>query len=166
MTTNKDNTHKNLKELNTVQTTESSWRDFVEYSIGTDFYKRAIESTQDIQRAIDLTLLSDYLDTFSSDEKKKILEDRSVFMQFAQGFVSMLSETRFSHNGYNKTHRAYFLGMIKRLLQEQKDSKGMVEDRERFLFYRSIVRFCSSVEYVTKVYEDYKSYLKEISAPS
>ncbi|MCE9499079.1 MAG: hypothetical protein K8R21_00945 [Leptospira sp.] len=149
----------NLNDLNTIKTTEDSWRDFVLYSISSDFFKEVRGRTSTIEEAISLTLFNNYLNTFPKEEQERLLNDKAAFMVYAKGFVEILSEYRFSKKSYDKSTRAGFLGMIKNLLREQKDSSGKMKDEVKYTFYHSIVQFCSSLEFIELVYERYRAYI-------
>ncbi|PJZ69451.1 hypothetical protein CH373_15245 [Leptospira perolatii] len=148
----------NLKDLHRIETTKSSWKDFVEYSIGTPFYIQAKENTGSLVESIQLALFHDYLSTFSEEERRRYLSDETEFLRSAQAFVDILENTRYAKSGYNKSDRSLFLGMVKSLLKEYMDSEGNVIDLERYHFYRCIVRFCSNLEYIHRVYDRFKTY--------
>ncbi|MGJ4747267.1 hypothetical protein ACQV5M_12980 [Leptospira sp. SA-E8] len=151
-----------LLELHKIQTTKSSWQDFVEYSIQTPFYTETKAKTQSLVEAIQLTLFHDYLSTFSAEEKSEFLSSPDAFQASAQKFVNILEGVRYSQSGYNQKERSLFLGMLKSLLKEHKvDENGERKELERYHFYRCIIRFCSDKDYIFRVYEKYKSYLSQ-----
>ncbi|TGK14763.1 hypothetical protein EHO61_16985 [Leptospira fluminis] len=147
-----------LKELHKIETTRSSWKDFVEYSIQTPFYREAKERTGSLVESIQLTLFHDYLSTFSPEERNRYLSDEQDFVRSARNFVNILEGTRYSPEGYNSRERSLFFGMIKGLLREQMDEENQIQDMERYHFYRCIIRFCSNLDYIHRVYERYKNY--------
>ncbi|WP_040508270.1 hypothetical protein [Leptospira wolffii] len=150
-----------LQELHKIRTTKASWQDFVEYSIHTPFYKETKEKTNSLVEAIQLTLFHDYLSTFSEEEKKMFLSSPGDFRASAEKFTNILEGVRYSPEGYNERERALFLGMVKSLLLEHKSSEGEVSDMERYHFYRCIIRFCSNLDYIVRVYERYKAYISQ-----
>ncbi|TGK04131.1 hypothetical protein EHQ53_02995 [Leptospira langatensis] len=151
-----------LQDLHKIQTTKSSWHDFVEYSIRTPFYTETKAKTQSLVEAIQLTLFHDYLSTFSEEEVKKFLSSPEAFHVSAESFVNILEGVRYSQEGYNERERAMFLGMLKSLLRENKpDPNEGVEELERYHFYRCIIRFCSDLDYILRVYEKYKTYISQ-----
>ncbi|TGJ99211.1 hypothetical protein EHO59_15145 [Leptospira semungkisensis] len=151
-----------LQDLHKIQTTKSSWQDFVEYSIQTPFYTETKAKTQSLVEAIQLTLFHDYLSTFSPEEVEKFLTDSEAFHSSANKFVNILEGVRYSQEGYNKRERAMFFGMLKSLLRENKpDPDGNLEGMERYHFYRCIIRFCSDLNYILRVYEKYKTYISQ-----
>ncbi|EQA43703.1 hypothetical protein LEP1GSC050_1395 [Leptospira broomii serovar Hurstbridge str. 5399] len=152
-----------LKELHKIETTKSSWRDFVEYSIQTSFYKEAKEKTGSLVESIQLTLFHDYLSTFSEEEKYEYLSNEKEFLRSAVNFVNILEGARYAPEGYNAVERSLFLGMIKGLLREQLDGENQIVDMERYHFYRCIIRFCSNLEYIERVYDRYKNYIAQVS---
>ncbi len=150
-----------IHELHKIQTTKSSWQDFVEYSIRTPFYTETKAKTNSLVEAIQLTLFHDYLSTFSPEEKETFLSSPESLRASAEKFVSILEGVKYSQEGYNRRERALFLGMFKSLLQEQKSKDNEILDMERYHFYRCIIRFCSNTEYIIRVYERYKSYISQ-----
>ncbi|MBE7411708.1 MAG: hypothetical protein L6Q54_04775 [Leptospiraceae bacterium] len=150
----------NINDLNTIKTTEQSWRDFVTYSITSNFYQDVKKLSLSVQDAVELTLFNNYINTFSKDEQAKLLHDKEVFLVYAKGFVDILSEYRFNRSGYDTSIRSGFIGMIRNLLKEQKDKNGKVLDIEKYRFFHSIVKFCSSLDYITEVYDRYKAFIQ------
>ncbi len=55
--------------------------------------------------------------------------------------------------------RSLFIGKIRTLLDEQKGPGGAVLHKERYVFIRTLVRFCSSLEFIVKVHDEYKQFL-------
>ncbi len=150
----------NLNDLNTIKTTEHSWRDFVTYSISSTFYQDVKKTSISIKDAIELTLFNNYINTFSKEEQIKLLNDKEMFLIYAKGFVDILAEYRFNKSGYDKGIRSGFIGMIRNLLKEQKDKNGKILDIEKYTFFHSIVKFCSSLDYITEVYDRYRAFIQ------
>lgn len=133
----------------------------MEYSIQTPFYRETKVKTHSLVEAIQLTLFHDYLSTFSDAEKRDFLNSPDTFRASADKFVNILEGVRYSVEGYDRKERGLFLGMIRSLLLEQKSSEGEIEDLERYHFYRCIIRFCSNLDYILRVYEKYKEYTSQ-----
>lgn len=148
----------NIDELNTVETSVETWQLFIEGSIDSEFYQQAhaIMSAED---AAALTLLRNYIATFSPDEQKKIEAEAEEFYHYAHGFIEELAPYRYNKAGYNGEVRAAFLAKIKTLLQNQKDESGKIIFPRRYAFTKAIVKFCSSLDFIIKVHDRYKQYL-------
>ncbi len=149
-----------IDELNTVETSVETWQDFIEASMASEFYGIALQHTSDLELAASLTLLRNYLSIFASSEQKKIESDVEEFYKYAAGFISELSPYRYTKDGeYNEAIRAAFIGKIRTLLNAQKDEQGQVIDRARYIFIRTLVKFCSSLDYIIQVHDEYKKFL-------
>ncbi|MBI3394842.1 MAG: hypothetical protein HY042_03310 [Spirochaetia bacterium] len=150
--------HLHIEDLNTVETSVQTWMDFIEFSMKSDFYKLALERTGNVESAASLTLLNSYLRTFEESERERAVQDVEVFYGYAKGFISELAPYRYHKEGYKPDVRAAFMGKIRALLAAQM-SEGQVKDRERYTFIRTIVHFCSSLDYIIKVHDKYKQFL-------
>lgn len=148
----------NIDELNTVTTSVETWLDFIDFSMQSDFYKNC-SSRIGPEDAAAFTLLQNYIATFSPSEQKQIENDVHEFYRLAESFIRELSPYRYNKNGYNKTIRAAFIHKIKLLLNSQKDEKGKIIHREKYIFIRTIVKFCSSLNYIIFIHDKYKQYL-------
>mgnify|MGYP000944218814 FL=1 len=51
------------------------------------------------------------------------------------------------------------MSKIKALLRAQKNPDGSYKDKERYIFVETIVRICSSLDFIIKVHDDYKEFL-------
>ena len=85
--------------------------------------------------------------------------DVEYFYKYAEGFINELAPYRYNQKSYIKTIRAAFLGKIKVLLREQKDENGKIKNPDRYVFIRTIVHFCSSLDYIISVHDRYKEFL-------
>lgn len=150
---------KNVDELNTVETSVDGWRDFIEFSMNSEFYAVALERTGDVERAAALTLLRNYLSTFAAGEQVALETNVEEFFRYAEGFIKELAPYRYSRSGYDAGIRAAFIGKIRTLLAEQKDAEGRVIRPDRYTFIRTLVKFCSSLDYIIHVHDDYKRFL-------
>lgn len=148
-----------LEHLNTVETSIQTWMLFCTESLKSDFYRFALEKTKDTNRAASLTLLRNYLSTFSESERARLETDAEFFFGYARGFIEELSPFRYSPSGYNKDARGLFLAKIRALLRSQKDASGKIKDKEFYVFVQNIVRICSSLDYILKVHDDYREFL-------
>jgi hypothetical protein len=148
-----------LEHLNTVETSIQTWMLFCTESLKSDFYRFALEKTGDVNRAAALTLLRNYLSTFSPTERARLETDAEFFYGYAKGFIEELSPFRYNNAGYDRAVRGLFLAKIRALLQSQKDASGKVKDREFYVFVQNIVRICSSLDYILKVHDDYREFL-------
>ncbi len=148
-----------LEALNTVETSVDTWVLFITESLKSDFYRLAKEKTGDIERAAALTLLNNYISTFSPRERERLERDPEFFYGYARGFIEELSPFRYSKGGYDRDVRSAFLSKIKALLRAQRNPDGSFKDEERYVFIQNIVRICSSLDYIIKVHDDYKEFL-------
>ncbi|MBX7058261.1 MAG: hypothetical protein K1X75_09345 [Leptospirales bacterium] len=148
-----------VEQLNTVETSVDGWRAFIEESMQSDFYRLARERTGSADQAAALTLLRNYLSTFSPQEQRKLETNVEEFYRYAQGFINELAPYRYSNSGYDQRVRSLFIGKIRILLAEQKDSEGQLVSPERYAFVRTLVRFCSSLQFIVQVHDDYKQFL-------
>jgi len=148
-----------IEKLNTVATSVESWLEFCEYSMQTPFYRLAMERLKDPEKAAALTLLRSYLSTFSQLERLRLERDAEYFYGYARGFINELATYRYSKDGYDHAVRAVFIGKIRKLLNEQKGESGAIKDYARYVFIRTIVRFCSSLAYILEIHDLYKEFL-------
>lgn len=148
-----------LEHLNTVETSIQTWIMFCTESLGSDFYRFALEKTGSVDRAASLTLLRNYLSTFSESERARLETDAEFFYGYAKGFIEELSPFRYSASGYNRDARGLFLSKIRALLRGQKNPDGSIKDKEFYAFVQNIVRICSSLNYILKVHDEYREFL-------
>lgn len=148
-----------LEKLNTVETSVEIWLDFVDVCMSSDFYEVAIERTHDHEKSAALTLLRNYLGTFEEGERKRIEDSPELFYHYANGFINELSPYRYKKDGYDKDIREAFLSKIKTLLSQQKDKNGVIIHKDRYVFIRTIVKICSSLDYIIKIYDYYRKYM-------
>lgn len=148
-----------LDQLNTVETSIQTWMLFCTESLKSGFYKKVLEKTGDMNRAAALTLMRNYLSTFSESERMRLEQDPEFFLGYAKGFIEELSPFRYAKEGYDRGIRTLFLSKIRALLQSQKNPDGSIKDKEFYVFVRNIVRICSSLDYIVKVHDDYRKYL-------
>ena len=148
-----------IDQLNTVDTSVQTWLDFIEVSMASGFYETAYKRNRDAEEAAAFTLLRNYISTFAPEERSKLESDVEYFYKYAEGFINELAPYRFNKQGYVKNIRAAFLGKIKTLLREQKDENGKIKDPDRYVFIRTIVQFCSSLDYIVKIHDRYKEFL-------
>lgn len=148
-----------IDQLNTVDTSVQTWLDFVDASMTSGFYEVAYKRNHDAVEAAGFTLLRNYIGTFAPEERSRLESDVEYFYKYAEGFINELAPYRFNRKGYIRTVRAAFLGKIKQLLREQKDENGKVKDPNRYVFIRTIVHFCSSLDYIVRVHDRYKEFL-------
>jgi len=148
-----------LEKLNTVETSVETWMVFITESLKSDFYSFARERTGDITRAAALTLMRNYVSTFSPSERERLEKDAEFFYGYAKGFIEELSPFRYSQSGYDKEVRSLFLAKIRTLLRAQRNPDGSIKDKERYVFVETIVRMCSSLDFILKVHDDYKQFL-------
>ena len=148
----------NIDEWNTVETSVETSQEFIEGSIDSDLYQKdhAVMSAED---AAALTLLHNYIATFSPEEQERIESDAEEFYRYAEGFIEELAPYRYNRQGYNAEVRTAFLRKIRTLLNNQKDDQGRIIWPRRYAFTRAIVRFCSSLEFIIKIHDRYKKYL-------
>ena len=149
----------NIEELNTVETSVETWLDFCKISMESEFYKVVLERSDDPARAAALTLFRNYISTFSEEERTRLESDVEYFYKYALGFIDELAPYRYNKGHYNQEVRAAFLGKIKALLAAQKNSEGELLDKNQFEFIRTIVHFCSSLDFIIKIHDDYKTFL-------
>lgn len=147
-----------IDELNTVETSVSTWIDFIDGSMNSEFYKIALARGGNAEEAAALTLLHSYLSTFLHEERRKVEKDVELFYHYAKGFIDELAPYRYHAAGYHANIRASFMGKIKSLLAAQKKN-GKIVDRERYTFIRTIVKFCSSLDYIIRIHDRYKAFL-------
>ncbi len=148
-----------IDQLNTVDTSVQTWLDFVDASMTSGFYDLAYARNHDAEEAAAFTLLRNYIGTFAPGERRRLESDVEYFYKYAEGFINELAPYRFNPKGYIRTIRAAFLGKIKILLREQKDAAGKIKDANRYVFIRTIVRFCSSLDYIIEIHDRYKEFL-------
>ncbi|MEQ9365626.1 MAG: hypothetical protein RIF32_15380 [Leptospirales bacterium] len=148
-----------IEELNTVETSVETWEYFIDASMDSNFYQLAREHTRNLELAASLTLLRSYISTFSPEEQKRIESDVEEFFRYAKGFISELAPYRYKKGGYNKAIRAAFIGKIRTLLAAQKNPDGTVLNRDKYIFIRALVKFCSSLGYIVNVHDKYKQFL-------
>ncbi len=148
-----------IEELNTVETSVDTWTYFIDTSMASNFYKRALEYTDDVELAASLTLLRSYISTFTREEQSRIEGDGEEVYRYAKGFIKELAPYRYKKEGYNAPIRAAFIGKIRTLLAAEKDEHGQVRDGDKDIFIRTLVKFCSSLGYILNVHDQYKQYL-------
>lgn len=148
-----------LESLNTVETSVETWIDFCTASLQSDFYRLTLQKTGSIERAAALTLLNNYISTFSPSERERLERDAEFFYGYARGFIEELAPFRYSKSGYDPGVRSAFMSKIKALLRAQKNPDGSYKDKERYIFVETIVRICSSLDFIIKVHDDYKEFL-------
>ncbi|MCB1173441.1 MAG: hypothetical protein KDK39_07750 [Leptospiraceae bacterium] len=148
----------NIEELNTVETSVETWQEFVEYSMNSEFYQQALDRVGP-EKASAMTILHNYLLTFSAEEQAVIESDVHQFYKFAEGFIRELSPYRYNKNGYNNEVRSAFIGKIRQLLRRQKDEQGRVQYPKKYIFIRNIVKFCSSLNFIIRIHDEYKQFL-------
>ncbi|MBL8018950.1 MAG: hypothetical protein JNM27_04715 [Leptospirales bacterium] len=148
-----------LETLNTVETSVETWTLFCAESLKSEFYKVARAKGASLERAASLTLLRNYLSTFSETERERLERDAEFFYGYARGFIEELSPFRYSKVGYDQDVRALFLSKIKTLLRAHRNPDGSIKDEEGYVFIRTIVRICSSLDFIIKVHDDYKKFL-------
>jgi len=148
-----------IDALNTVETSVETWLDFCEASMESDFYSTALERTDDPEAAAALTLLRNYLFTFNKEERARLEADVEFFYKYAEAFINELAPYRYTKDGYDGEIRSAFIGKIRTLLKAQKDESGRYLNEEKYEFIRTIVRFCSSLDFIIKVYDIYKEFL-------
>ena len=148
-----------IAQLNTVETSVDTWTDFIEASMTSEFYDAALKHTTDLELAASLTLLHNYLSTFGEDEQRRIESNVEEFYKYAEGFINELAPFRYSQDGYDEDIRAAFIGKIRSLLAAQKDEAGKVIHEDKYIFIRTLVKFCSSLDYIISVHDRYKQYL-------
>ncbi len=146
-----------LEDLNTVETSVETWLDFCNAGMQSDFYKIVKKHTKNSEMAAAMTLLRNYLEIFSPLERIRLESDVEYFYKYAKGFINELAPYRYHETGYDPFIRAAFMGKIKSLLHHQKGESEI--DKERYVFIRTIVRFCSSLDYIIQVHDQYKSFL-------
>ncbi len=148
-----------LDELNTVETSVSTWQDFIDASMQSDFFCQAYEITGNIKKAASLTILDQYIRIFEESTSTEALEDEKVFYGYAKGFIEELAPYRYNKAGnYKADTRALFLGKIRKLLRQQKDKNNLLIDENRYEFIRVLIKFLSSLNYILQVYSSYKEY--------
>lgn len=148
-----------IDELNTVQTSLETWQYFIDVSMESNFYSVAREHTSNLELAASLTLLRSYISTFSPEEQKLIEGDVEEFFRYAKGFIDELAPYRYKKSGYNTAIRAAFIGKIRVLLAAQKNPDGSIANRDKYIFIRTLVKFCSSLGYIVNVHDKYKQFL-------
>lgn len=148
----------NPLEQNTLETSVASWREFIEASMASDFFKQSYAISQDIEKAASLTLLHQYINIFEEDARKKVLQDVEVFYEYARGFIEELAPYRYNSKSYDAHIRSLYLGKIRSLLREERSRKGKIRNRKHYEFVRTLVKFLSSLDYVVAVYDRYKEY--------
>lgn len=148
-----------IDQLNTVETSVQTWLEFVDASMTTGFYEIAYKRNQDPTEAAAFTLLRNYIGTFAPEERSRLESDVEYFYKYAEGFINELAPYRFNKKGYIRTIRAAFLGKIKTLLRNQKDENGKIKDPDRYVFIRTIVHFCSSLDFIIQMHDRYKEFL-------
>lgn len=148
-----------LEHLNTVETSIQTWMLFCTESLKSDFYRFALEKTANMNRAAALTLLRNYLSTFSDSERARLETDAEFFYGYAKGFIEELSPFRYNPSGYDRNARGLFLSKIRALLRSQKNEDGKIKDKEFYVFVQNIVRICSSLNYILKVHDEYREFL-------
>jgi adenine-specific DNA methylase len=148
-----------IEALNTVETSVETWQDFIDASMASDFYRVTLNHTGDLELAASLTLLRSYIGTFAPEEQRRIESDVEEFYRYARGFISELAPYRYSKDGYNEDVRAAFIGKIRTLLAAQKNAKGVIVHKDKYIFIRTLVKFCSSLKYIISVHDRYKQFL-------
>ncbi|MCR9144350.1 MAG: hypothetical protein NXI24_19035 [bacterium] len=148
-----------IEELNTVETSVDTWEYFIDVSMESNFYQKALAHTGDQELAASLTLLRSYISTFTLEEQKLIEGDVEEFYRYAKGFIKELAPYRYKKEGYNIAVRAAFFGKIRTLLASQKDAKGKIANHDKYIFIRTLVKFCSSLGYILNVHDKYKQFL-------
>ncbi len=148
-----------IEELNTVETSVDTWEYFIDVSMESNFYKLAREHTRDVELAASLTLLRSYISTFTREEQNRIEGDVEEFYRYAKGFIKELAPYRYKKEGYNTAVRAAFIGKIRTLLASQKDADGKIVNADKYVFIRTLVKFCSSLGYILNVHDKYKQFL-------
>ena len=148
-----------IDELNTVETSVETWQDFIDASMASDFYRLARQHTDDLELAASLTLLRNYISTFAADEQERIESDVEEFFRYAKGFISELAPYRYNKEGYNIAIRTAFFGKIRTLLAAQKNEDGSIKDLDKYIFIRTLVKFCSSLGYIINIHDRYKQFL-------
>lgn len=148
-----------IKQFQAVEASIESWMDFCEYALTSEYYKNALESVKDRETAARVTLLWTYLNTFSVNDRKMAEEEPEVFYRYATGFIDELAMARYRPQGYDKDTRAVFLGKIKKVLKAQKGPDGELSNPDMFLFLKTIVRFCSNLDFIITSYDHYKDHM-------
>lgn len=148
-----------IEELNTVETSVDTWAYFIDTSMASNFYRNAREYTGNVELAAALTLLRSYISTFTREEQSRIEGDVDEFYRYAEGFIKELAPYRYRKEGYNIAIRAAFIGKIRTLLAAQKDANGKVLNEDKYIFIRTLVKFCSSLDYILSAHDRYKQYL-------
>lgn len=145
-----------IDELNTISTSIDTWLEFCDICLKSEFYDIAFKKTGNAQLAAALTLLHNYIHTFRPEERIRLENEDDYFYKYAESFINELAPFRYNKNGYNTKMRTRFLGKIRFLLVAQKDEKGNIINKNQYEFIRAIVRFCSSLRYIIKVFSTYK----------
>ncbi len=148
----------NLSDLNTVDTSVENWKEFIDSCVTSDFYKIAHEAVGVTDRAASITLLNQYLNIFEEDIREKIINDPEIFYKYAKGFIEELSPYRHDGGEYDPRVRSLYLTKIRNLLREIRNRNGEVKDKERYIFICTLVRFLSSLKYITNAYDMYREY--------
>ena len=145
-------------ELSTVEANVETWKDFIEASVNSNFYKTAYAATKNVKQAAALTLLNQYINIFEEPIRKEILSNVEVFYSYAQGFFEELVLYRYNPKGYDVHIRTLYLGKIRELLRHHKTPEGNIVDPEHYEFTRTLIRFLSSFDYIISTYDLYKEY--------
>lgn len=139
-----------------VESTIESWMDFCQESIRSPFYQHALASTGNREKAAALTLFWLYLNTFPDSDRERIENDPDLFLEYARSFIRELAPFRYKREGYNRAGRKLLLGKIRRVSREFRS--GDPSDQEMLTFFRNIVRFCSSLDFIVHAYDEYRSH--------
>lgn len=148
-----------IKQFQAVEASIESWLEFCNYALTSDYYKNALESMKNREKAARVTLLWTYLNTFSEKDRKLAEEDVELFYRYAKGFIDELAMARYRPGGYDRDTRAVFLGKIKSVLRAQKSEDGNVHNEDMYLLLKNIVRFCSNLEFIIESYDLYKDHM-------
>ena len=148
-----------IDELNTIETSVETWLEFCDFSMQSDFYKLVLEHTRDAAFSAALTIFRNYLNTFAPEEQERLQSDADYFYKYACGFIEELAPYRYNAGGYDEEIRGVFFGKIRKLLAAQKDDDGKLLNPEKYEFIRTIVKFCSSLDFIVRIHDEYKQFL-------
>ena len=147
----------NLQELNTVETSVATWREFIESSLQSEYFKKSYEKNKNIKEVASLTIFESYISTTQDDLKKDLLQDERHFKKYTETFLNELVPYRYNTNGYDTRMRTVFFSKIRTLLRECKDKDGSYKNTLRYEFTRALLKFLSSEKYLFDTYMKYKN---------
>ncbi len=149
--------HSSLLDLQHPETTAKEWLEFIQRAMSSDLYLGAIKLGLNAKEAASVVLLDEFFSTLDPDQKKYYLQNEEAFEESAKEFVGIMEPFRYKKGkDYDASVRKEYMGMLKKLLKAHKNEKHKYE------FIRTLVKFTSSSSYIMHAYTMYKNFYEMI----